>query len=166
MLGFATGAPGLAYGHEIPLRILGRLGDDATVTWLALHPGERGSGQAKRELTLLESIALGAIEFMFVSVAGFAPWAFAGKALHDAVGELGLYAACAPVFIGLSGVVLHRLIIGPGSFRRFYALFAVAFTTYSVGWVNWLDDSARQRWQLGGTVAWHSGDGLVARPSF
>jgi hypothetical protein len=114
------------------------------MSWLALHPQEIadraiGSGQAKRELTLLESVALGAIGFMFVSVAGFAPWAFAGKALHHAVGEVGLYAACAAVFIGLSGVVLHWLVIGPGSLWRFYALFAVTFTAYSVGWIiGWM----------------------------
>jgi|SRR5579871_2758161 len=30
---------------------------------------------------------------------------------------------------------LHRLIIGSGSVWRFYALFAVAFTAYSVGWI-------------------------------
>jgi hypothetical protein len=114
------------------------------VSWLALHPQEiadrvRGSGQAKPGLTRLESTALGAIGFMFVSVAGFAPWVFAGKSLHDAVGEVGLYAACAAVFIGLSGVVLHRLIIGPGSLWRFNALFAIALTAYSVGWiVGWM----------------------------
>jgi hypothetical protein len=31
------------------------------------------------------------------------------------------------------------LIIGPGSVRRFYALFAIAFTAYSVGWIiGWM----------------------------
>ena len=76
---------------------------------------------------------------MFVSVAGFAPWAFAGRDLHHAVGEVGLYLACAVVFIGLSGAVLHRLIIGPGSLWRFYALFAFAFTAYSVSWIiGWM----------------------------
>jgi hypothetical protein len=120
------------------------LGDDAAVSWLDLHPREiadraKRSGRTKSELSLLESIVLGTIGFMFVSVAGFAPWAFAGKALHHVVGEVGLYAACAAVFIGLSGVVLHRLIIGPGSLWRFYDLFAVAFTAYSVGWIiGWM----------------------------
>jgi hypothetical protein len=94
---------------------------------------------AKAGLNLLESVALGSIGFMVVSVAGFAPWAFAGSALHHAVGEVGLYVACAVVFIGLSGAVLHRLIIGPRSLWRFYALFAAAFTLYSVGWIiGWM----------------------------
>ncbi len=113
------------------------------VSWLALHPqaiADRAkSGIAKPGLTLLESVALGSIGFMLVSVAGFAPWAFAGRALYHAVGEVGMYIACAVVFIGLSGVVLHRLIIGPGSLWRFYALFAVAFTLYSAGWIiGWM----------------------------
>ena len=114
------------------------------VSWLALNPQgiadrAKGSGTAQTGLTLLEPVALGSIGFMFVSVAGFAPWAFAGRALHHAVGEVGLYAACAMVVIGLSGAVLHRLIIGPGSCLRFYALFSVAFTAYSVGWmIGWM----------------------------
>lgn len=88
------------------------------MSWLALHPQEiadraKGGGLAKPGLTLPESVALGSIGFMLVSVAGFAPWALAGRSLHHAVGEVGLYAACAVVLIGLSGAVLHRLIIGP-----------------------------------------------------
>ena len=43
------------------------------------------------------------------------------------------------VFVGLSGAVLHRLIIGPGSVWRFYTLFAIAFTAYAVGWIiGWM----------------------------
>jgi hypothetical protein len=34
---------------------------------------------------------------------------------------------CAIVFIVLSGLLLHRLIIGPGSLGRFYKLFSAAF---------------------------------------
>jgi hypothetical protein len=65
------------------------VGDDAGMSWLALHPQEiadrvKRTGLTKPGFTLLESIAVGAIGFMFVSVAGFAPWAFAGKALHHA----------------------------------------------------------------------------------
>ncbi len=52
---------------------------------------------------------------------------------------MGFYAPCAVVFFALSGAVPHRLIIGPGSLWRFYALFAVAFTVYSVGWmIGWM----------------------------
>jgi hypothetical protein len=76
---------------------------------------------------------------MFVSIAGFAPWALAGRSLHHAVGEVGLYVVCAAVFIGLSGAALHRLIIGPGSLWRFYVLFAAAFIPYAAGWMaGWM----------------------------
>ena len=50
-----------------------------------------------------------------------------------------MYAACALVFIGLSGPLLHRLILGSGSLVRFYKLFSVAFAAYSVGWIaGWM----------------------------
>ena len=99
--------------------------------------------------SLAESVTRGAIGFTLVSVAGFAPWALAGRALHRVVGEVGMYAACAVVFVGLSGVLLHRLIIGPGSLRRFYALFSVAFLTYAVCWtVAWIG----LRGQVGGII--------------
>lgn len=50
-----------------------------------------------------------------------------------------MYAACALVFIGLSGLLLHRLLIGPGSLARFYKLFGAAFTAYSIAWIaGWM----------------------------
>jgi len=43
------------------------------------------------------------------------------------------------VFIGLSGPLMHRLIIGPGSLSRFYKLFGITFAAYSVLWiVGWM----------------------------
>jgi hypothetical protein len=73
--------------------------------------------------SMAESVLRGTLGFTIVSVAGFAPWALGGRWLHHAIGEIGLYAACAPVFVALSGLLLHRLIIGPGSHMRFYVLF-------------------------------------------
>ena len=50
-----------------------------------------------------------------------------------------MYAACALVFLLLSGLFLHRLILGPGSLRRFYLLFTPAFVLYSIAWiVGWM----------------------------
>ena len=50
-----------------------------------------------------------------------------------------MYAVCAIVFIGLSGLLLHKLIIGPGSLPRFYKLFGVSFAAYSVAWIlGWM----------------------------
>jgi hypothetical protein len=89
--------------------------------------------------TLAQSLLRGALGFTILSVAGFVPWAVLGGVLHKKVGEAGMYAACALVFIALSGPLLHRLIMGPGSLIRFYALFSVAFTLYSIGWIaGWM----------------------------
>ena len=40
--------------------------------------------------------------------------------------------ACTAIFIGLSGLCLHRLILGPGSLSRFYKLFSLAFAAFIV----------------------------------
>lgn len=85
------------------------------------------------------SMLRGIVGFTVVSVAGFAPWAIAGKWLHRHVGEAGMYVACAAVFIALTGPLLHRLILGAGSLGRFYKLFAVTFAAYSAAWiVGWM----------------------------
>jgi len=77
--------------------------------------------------------------FTLVSLGGFAPWVLAGRWFYRNVGEAGLYAVCALLFISLSGPLLHRLIIGPGSLIRFYKLFSLAFLAYAVTWtVAWL----------------------------
>jgi hypothetical protein len=74
-----------------------------------------------------------------VSVAGFAPWAVGGRWFYRNIGETGLYVVCAVVFIGLSGLLLHKLIIGSGSLQRFYKLFTMAFVAYAAAWiVGWM----------------------------
>lgn len=99
----------------------------------------KASGQTPRAPTLRESVLRGAIGFTLVSLGGFAPWVLAGRWFYRNVGEAGLYAACAIVFIGLSGWLLHRLIIGPGSVIRFYQLFSLAFAAYAIAWtVGWM----------------------------
>jgi hypothetical protein len=95
---------------------------------------QRASGQAAHLPTMIESLLRGIIGFTFVSVAGFSPWAIFDRWFRT-IGEVGLYVACAAVFIGMSGVCLHRLIIGPGSLSRFYKLFTIAFVAYAVVWV-------------------------------
>lgn len=97
------------------------------------------SGQTPRVPTLRESVLRGALGFTLVSLGGFAPWVLAGRWFYRNVGEAGLNAACAIVFIGLSGWLLHRLIIGPGSVIRFYQLFSLAFIAYAVSWTaSWM----------------------------
>ncbi|NBR84638.1 MAG: hypothetical protein EBS84_02235 [Proteobacteria bacterium] len=86
--------------------------------------------------TLRQSLFIGGVGFGLVGLAAFAVWALGGRELGKAIGEGGLYAACALVFIGLAGAVFGQLVIGPGGTRRIYALFTVAFTAYSVVWTG------------------------------
>lgn len=86
-----------------------------------------------------DSILRGLIGFTLVSLAGFGPWALAGRWFYRNLGEGGLYAVCAVLFIGLSGLLLHRLILGPGSLVRFYQIFTLAFAAYSIAWTaGWM----------------------------
>ena len=87
----------------------------------------QAGGQLPRVPTLGESVLRGMIGFTLVSLGGFAPWVLAGRWFYRNLGEVGLYATCAIVFIGLSGLLLHRLIVGPGSLVRFYKIFSLAF---------------------------------------
>src|SRR5206468_4269021 len=97
------------------------------------------SGQPPRVPTLGQSVLRGMIGFTLVSLGGFAPWVLAGRWFYRNAGEAGLYAVCAVVFIGLSGLLLHRLIIGPGSLIRFYKIFSLAFVAYAIAWtIGWM----------------------------
>lgn len=97
------------------------------------------SGQPARVPTLGGSLLHGALGFTLVSIAGFAPWAVAGGWFYRHFGEAGMYVACALVFIGTAGLLMHRLIIGPGSLSRFYLIFAPSFGAYSVAWIiGWM----------------------------
>ena len=85
------------------------------------------------------SILYGALGGMVLSVAGFVPWAVTGRWLYRTVGEAGMYAVCAAVFIALSGPLLHRLLAGPRRLARFYGLFGVAFAAYAAAWIaGWM----------------------------
>jgi hypothetical protein len=127
----------------------------------------KASGVPARVPSLGESLFRGILGFTVVSVAGFAPWALAERLLQRAVGEAGMYAACAVTFIGLSGPLLHRLIVGPGSLPRFYKLFGLSFALYSAAWIAaWMGlhranaDAAgllglfAGTLLMGGTIAW------------
>jgi hypothetical protein len=110
------------------------------MSWLQLDPESIASrlpaDPAQRHIPSLGgSLARGVLGFTVVSVAGFAPWAVAGRQLHRLLGEAGLYLVCAALFIGLSGLLLHRLILGSGSLSRFYKLFGAAFGAYAVAWI-------------------------------
>jgi hypothetical protein len=93
----------------------------------------QASGQPPRVPTLGAAVLRGIIGFTLVSVAGFAPWPIIDR-WFPWMGEMGLYVTCTAVFIGLSGLLLHRLIIGPGSLPRFYKVFTLAFIAYVIAW--------------------------------
>jgi len=125
----------------------------------------QASGGAIQPPTLAASLLRGVVGFTLVSVGGFAPWPIFERWLRS-LGEMDLYLACLAMFIGLSGVCLHRLIIGPGSLPRFYKLFSLAFTAYAAAWVGlWVclrDASGIIGGLLGGAMAM----GLVLAVAF
>jgi len=84
--------------------------------------------------SLGRSLAIGCGGFTVVSLAGFSVWALAGRWFYTRVGEVGLYAATALVFVGLAGLLLHPLLGGVHRLARFYALFVPAFLAYAVVW--------------------------------
>lgn len=112
--------------------------------WFQLDPESiatrtRNTGIFPSIPSLPSSLLRGIVGFTLVSIAGFAPWALFGRWFYRHIGEAGLYVVCAVVFIVLSGLILHKLIIGPGSLSRFYKLFGIGFTVYSVAWIfGWM----------------------------
>ncbi|MGV3533305.1 MAG: hypothetical protein ACO1QR_13110 [Chthoniobacteraceae bacterium] len=89
--------------------------------------------------SLGSSIVRGAIGFTLLSIVGFMPWVLAGRFFYRTIGEVGLYVVCALVFIILSAPLLHRLLHGERTYGRFYKIFGVAFTAYSVAWIaGWM----------------------------
>ena len=112
------------------------------MSWLQLDPqsiAKRARAAGSPVPSLGASLMRGMMGFTVVSVAGFVPWAVFGKLLQKQVGEAGLYAVCAVVFLTLTSPLLHRLIIGPGSVSRFYKLFGLSFTAYSIAWIaGWM----------------------------
>jgi hypothetical protein len=106
------------------------------MSWFQLDPqslANRAEGSASTSFGA--SVGRGIIGFTLVSIAAFAPWGVFGETVKAQVGELGMYVACTLVFLVLSGLLLHKLIIGSGSLPRFYKLFTLAFTAYSIAWI-------------------------------
>lgn len=81
--------------------------------------------------SLLRDVIHGALGFAFVSIAAFSVWAFGSGWFRNFGGELGMYAAIAAVFLGLSGLFLWPLASGT---VRFYKAFLPAFLAYAVLW--------------------------------
>jgi hypothetical protein len=99
------------------------------------------------------SIVYGALGFGAVSVLAYSIWAY--KLIGN---EAALYATIAAVYVGLTGVVLSRLVMGPGATPRFAALFAIAFLAYAVAWCAfWFGLKGKHHADL-----WGSAVGLAA----
>lgn len=136
-----------------------------------LHPQSivsrvQASSQPPGIPSLGGSLARGTIGFTLVSLGGFAPWMFANRAFYRAVGEMGLYGACALVFVALSGLLLHRLIIGPGSLGRFYKVFTLAFLAYAVAWtLGWMTEGG-DTGSIAGLLAGTAAMGLILAQAF
>jgi hypothetical protein len=116
-------------------------------------------GEGDRIPTLLGSLVRGMFGFAIVSLVGFVPWAVFGGLLMRHFGEGGMFGVCAAVFMLLSGVLLHRLIIGPDSLLIFYKLFSLAFAAFAVAWIiAWVCLGG----DLGGAVGLLAGSIIVA----
>lgn len=125
---------------------------------LSIVARTKASSQPVHLPSLGESVVRGMIGFTLVSLGGFAPWVLAGRWFYRNLGELGLYLVCAIAFIGLSGILLHHLIIGPGSLRRFYQIFSLAFVGYAATWtISWF----ALRGVAGGVVGALTGIGVM-----
>ena len=128
--------------------------------------------QAAPSSSALSFVLRGSLGFAIVSLAGFSVWALAGRWFYRNTGEAGLYAATTVVFVGLSGLLLHPLLRGPGSLIRFYKIFIPAFMAYAAVWCGawfvgkmgageWVGSLAGSLvftawvgWSLGGLGSW------------
>ena len=115
--------------------ILSNLLPIRAMSWLQLDPPSLAIRTHSTPPSLGASIWRGIIGFTLLSIAGFIPWGVFGWWFKEHTGALTMYVTCAFVFIILSGPLLHRLIMGAGSLGRFYKLFGLSFTAYSVAWI-------------------------------
>ena len=106
-------------------------------------------------MTIGRSIAAGATGFTLASLAGYSIWAFAGRPLYRSIGELGMYAVCAVVFVLLGSFLLRPLTRQP--LPKFAAIFTTAFLSYAVAWcAAWFGAKGRAgEWlgSLAGSIA-------------
>ena len=106
-------------------------------------------------MTMARSIAAGTTGFTLASLAGYAIWAFAGRPLYRSIGEIGMYAVCAVVFIFLGSFLLRPLTRQP--LPKFTAIFTTAFLTYAIAWcAAWFGAKGRPgEWlgSLAGSIA-------------
>lgn len=107
------------------------------------------AGHLRPGLSLPAAVGYGALAFGIVSVLAYSLWAFRIIS-HEAT----LYAAIACVYLGGTGLVLSRLVLGAGAAGRFALLFAAAFLLYAVAWCAfWFGLRGRHLADLWGALA-------------
>src|SRR5471032_939457 len=84
-----------------------------------------GPGAVARPPGLASSMLYGSLSFGAVSVMAYSIWA-----CRLIEGTAAMYSATAAVYVGLSGLVLSRLVAAPGAWKRFPFLLATGFVAY------------------------------------
>jgi hypothetical protein len=106
-------------------------------------------------MTMGRSVGIGTTGFTLASLAAYSVWAFAGRPLYRSIGEAGLYAVCAAVFILLGSILLRPLT--RIQLARFSAIFTTAFVAYALAWcAAWFGAKGRSgEWlgSLAGSIA-------------
>ena len=118
-----------------------------------LHPDQviARAPAAKLSAGAMPSFAViyGALSLGAVSVLAYSIWAF--RLMRE---SSAMYAGIAIIYIGLAGVVLGRLVAGPGALPRFAGLFAVAFLAYAIAWCAfWFGLKGKHLADLWGAIA-------------
>lgn len=118
--------------------------------------------------SLAYSLFYGTLSFAAVSAAAYSIWAFR-LVRHEAL----LYVMIAIVYLGIGGLALSRLVVSPGAWKRFPALFAAAFFLYAIGWCAcWFGLRGKHLADLWGALAglaamtWLLQSAFGTRPSF
>jgi hypothetical protein len=83
-------------------------------------------------VTLRKALLIGTAGFTIASLVAFGFWALAGRSMYRSVGEGGLYAVCALLFIITGSLFLRPLTAL--SLGRFALLYAAAFASYAICW--------------------------------
>lgn len=94
----------------------------------------RNGGALPPSPSLWTATAWGAVGFVIASLAVFGSVAVAERAIYRTLGVAGAYVLWTGMFMGLGGVLLGRLVPGPGNLRRFAGVFALGFALYGIGW--------------------------------
>ncbi|MBI5770759.1 MAG: hypothetical protein HZA93_23480 [Verrucomicrobia bacterium] len=97
--------------------------------FFGLNPAADAPPPPAKFASAAAAMLYGSVSFGAVSVAAYAIWAF-----RWVPGQATMYAAIAVVYLGLGGLALGRLVDAPGAWKRFPALFALAFLAYAIGW--------------------------------